>query len=162
MKFIVAAIACAAASAASAQSAVVSQKNISLDAAVQAATTALETCRMNGFRVTVSVLDRSGRTRIVLHDDNVSPHTIENAHRKAYTSLTFRVPSGDIGKRMAANPGQPAPQMLLANVTSAEGALPIKAGDEIIGSIGVSGAPGGDKDAACAQTGIDKIAAGLK
>lgn len=156
------AVALAASSIAAAQTATVAQKNISLDAALQAATTALETCRKNGFRVTVTVLDRSGRTRIVLHDDNVSPHTIENAHRKAYTSLTFRVPSGDIGKRMAANPGAPAPQLLLANVTSAEGALPIKAGDEIVGSIGVSGAPGGDKDAACAQTGIDKIAAGLK
>lgn len=166
MKAIIALAACAAticlSGQAFAQSALVAQKNISLDAALQAATTALETCRKNGFKVTVTVLDRSGRTRVVLHDDNVSPHTIENSFRKAYTAVTFRVASGEIGKRMAANPGAPAPQMLLANVTSAEGALPIKAGDDIVGSIGVSGAPGGDKDAACSQSGIDKIAAGLK
>lgn len=141
--------------------ALVAQRNLSLDAAMQAATAALETCRKNGFKVTVTVLDRGGRTRVVLHDDNVSPHTIENSHRKAYTSLTFRMPSGDMGKRIAANPTATAP-LLLANVTSAEGALPIKAGDEVVGSIGVSGAPGGEKDAVCSQAGIDKIAAGLK
>jgi uncharacterized protein GlcG (DUF336 family) len=49
----------------------------------------------------------------------------------------------------------------LANITTAEGALPIMAGQELVGSIGVSGAPGGDKDAVCAQTGIDRIAKGL-
>lgn len=152
---------CALAGSAQAQTSVlISQRNLSFDAALQAATTALETCRKNGFRVTVTVLDRSGRTRVVLHDDNVSPHTLENSLRKAYTSLTFRIPSGDMGKRIAANPTATSP-LLLDKVTSAQGALPIKAGADIVGSIGVSGAPGGDKDEVCAQTGIDKIAAGL-
>lgn len=164
MKFFIAAAACALSLGFTAQAsaqALIAQRNISLDAALQAASTALETCRKNGYKVTVTVLDRSGRTRVVLHDDNVSPHTIENAHRKAYTALTFRMASGEMGKRIAANPTATAP-LLLANVTSAEGALPIKAGDDIVGSIGVSGAPGGDKDAVCSQSGIDKIAAGLK
>ncbi|MDH7795919.1 MULTISPECIES: heme-binding protein [unclassified Beijerinckia] len=141
-------------------STLISQRNLSFDAALQAATTALETCRKNGFRVTVTVLDRSGRTRVVLHDDNVSPHTLENSLRKAYTALTFRIPSGDMGKRIAANPTATSP-LLLDKVTSAQGALPIKAGNDIVGSIGVSGAPGGDKDEVCSQAGIDKIAAGL-
>lgn len=147
---------------ASAQAVLLSQPNISLDAAMQAATTALETCRKNGYNVTVTVLDRNGRTKVVIHDDNVGPHTIENSFRKAYTSLTFKIASGEIGKRIVANPGQPTPQLLLANVTSAEGALPIKAGDQFVGAIGVSGAPGGEKDAVCSQAGIDKISAGLK
>ena len=143
-----------------AQAALVSQKNISLDMAIEAATTALATCRKNGFKVSVTVLDRGGRTRVVLHDDNVGPHTIENSLRKAYTALTFKIPSGDMGKRIAANPTATAP-LLLANVTSAEGALPIKSGDDFVGAIGVSGAPGGEKDAVCSQAGIDKISAAL-
>ena len=68
--------------------------------------------------------------------------------------------SGEFGKRVTANPTG-AGALHLDKVTSAEGALPIMAGQDLVGSIGVSGAPGGDKDAACAQVGIDRIAKGL-
>jgi len=140
--------------------AVVTVKSLSQDAAREAATTALETCRKNGHHVTVTVLDQTTRTKVVLHDDGANPHTIENSLRKAYTSFTFRVPSGDYGKRATANPtGVGA--LHLDKITTLEGALPIFAGKDLVGSIGVSGAPGGDKDAVCAQAGIDKIAKGL-
>ncbi len=138
----------------------VAERNITLNAAIEAAQGALERCRKDGYKVTVTVLDRSGRSKAVLHDDATSPHTLENSLRKAYTSITYRVPSGEFGKRIAANP-PPHPALLLDKVTTAEGALPIRAGNEIIGAIGVSGAPGGDKDAVCAQAGIDRIAKGL-
>ncbi len=110
--------------------------------------------------MTVTVLDRTARTRVVLHDDGANPHTIENSLRKAYTSLTFRTPSGDFGKRITSTPTG-AGALHLDKITTAEGALPIMAGKDIVGSIGVSGAPGGDKDAVCAQAGIDRIAPGL-
>jgi uncharacterized protein GlcG (DUF336 family) len=42
------------------------------------------------------------------------------------------------------------------------GGVPIKAGNEVIGAIGVSGAPGGEKDEACANAGIQKVADKLK
>jgi uncharacterized protein GlcG (DUF336 family) len=108
----------------------------------------------------VTVLDRSGQTKVVLHDDGANPHTIENSLRKAYTSLTFRVPSGEYGKRVTANPTL-AGALHLDKITTLEGALPIRAGNQLVGAIGVSGAPGGDKDAVCAQSGIDRIAKGL-
>ena len=138
----------------------VTERTLSLNAGLEMATVALEACRKEGYRVTVTVLNRAGRTLVVLHD-NANPHTIENSLRKAYTSLTYRVPSGEFGKRMAALP-PPHGAMLLDKVTSAEGALPIMSGKELIGTIGISGAPGGHRDAACAQVGIDKIAPGLK
>jgi uncharacterized protein GlcG (DUF336 family) len=138
----------------------VTERTLSLHAAHEAAMGALEQCRKDGFKVTVTVLNRAGRTAVVLHDDGASPHTIENSLRKAYTSLTFRIPSGEFGKRVTANPTG-AGALHLDKVTSAEGALPIMAGQDLVGSIGVSGAPGGDKDAACAQVGIDRIAKGL-
>lgn len=140
--------------------ALLTERNLSFSAAHEAATAALEQCRKSGYRVTVTVLDRTARTRVVLHDDGANPHTIENSLRKAYTSLTYRSPSGEFGKRITSTPTG-AGALHLDKITTAEGALPIVAGKDIVGSIGVSGAPGGDKDAVCAQAGIDRIAQGL-
>jgi uncharacterized protein GlcG (DUF336 family) len=136
------------------------ERSIALDAALEAATAAQARCRKDGFQTTVTVLDRAGRTRVVLHDDGASPHTIEHSLRKAYTALTYRTPSGEYGKRATANPQSVGP-LHLANITTAEGGLPIRAGSDLVGAIGVSGSPGGDKDAACAQAGIDQIAKSL-
>ncbi len=116
-----------------------------------------EQCRKSGFRVSVTVLDSAGGTEVVLHDA-ARPHTIENSMRKE--ALTFRMPSGEYGKRLASNPTQVG-SLHLDRITTLEGALPIKAGSDVVGSIGVSGAPGGDKDAVCAQAGIDRIAKDL-
>ena len=140
--------------------AVVSERTISFNAALEMATTALESCRKEGDKVTITVLNRQGRTAVVLHDTGANPHTIENSLRKAYTSLTYRRPSGEFGKQLASTP-PPHGSLLLDKITSAEGALPILSNKEVIGSIGISGAPGGHRDAACAQAGIDKIAGGL-
>lgn len=140
--------------------AVVNERTLSYGAAIEMATVALEACRKEGYLVTITVLNRAGRTKVVLHDDGANPHTLENSLRKAYTSLTYRVPSGEFGKRTAATP-PPHGAMLLDKVTSAEGGLPILSGKEVVGAIGISGAPGGHRDAACAQAGIDRIAKGL-
>jgi len=105
--------------------------------------------------VTVTVLNRHARTAVVLSDDGAGPHTIENSLRKAYTAFTTRSPSGDMTKR-------PEPLvrglLLVDKLTLLEGGLPVFAGKELVGSIGVSGSPTGDKDAACAKVGIDKVA----
>lgn len=143
-----------------AESAVLTVRTLSLNAAQQVANGALERCRKDGYQVTVTVLDRLGRTRVVLHDDGANPHTVENSLRKAYTSLTARVPSGEFGKRVTGNP-QLAGILSLEHITTVEGGLPILAGTDLVGSVGVSGAPGGEKDAACGQAGIDRIAAEL-
>ncbi len=136
------------------------ERNISFAAAHEAAQSALEQCRKTGYHVTVTVLDRTTHVKVVLHDDGANPHTIENGLRKAYTAFTFRVSSGEYGKRVTANPGL-AGALHLDKITTLEGGLPIFAGKELVGAIGVSGAPGGDKDAVCAQAGIDQIAKGL-
>jgi uncharacterized protein GlcG (DUF336 family) len=146
--------------AAHAQTAVISQRTLSFAAALDAAKAALESCQKGNYQVTVTVLGRNGRTLVVLHDDGANPHTIENSFRKAYTSLTYRRPSGEFGKAQAALP-PPHGAMVLQNITSAEGALPIMAGKDLVGSMGISGAPGGHLDAACVQAGIDKIKGGL-
>jgi uncharacterized protein GlcG (DUF336 family) len=146
-----------AAPCAGAQS-LVNERSISLDAALELASAGLQRCRADGYKVTVTVLNRHARTAVVLSDDGINPHTVENSMRKAYTAFTTRSPSVEMGKR--AQPGL-AGFMQLDKTTTIEGGLPIFAGKELVGAVGISGAPGGDKDAACAQAGIDKIAKGL-
>jgi uncharacterized protein GlcG (DUF336 family) len=80
--------------------------------------------------------------------------------KKAYTARTFARSSGDFADGLKGNPLSGA--LRLTNIVPARGALPIKVGNETIGSVGVSGAPGGDKDEACAKAGIDKVAADLQ
>ncbi len=137
----------------------VTERSISLGAAMELATAGLERCRADGYKVTVTVLNRHARAAVVLSDDGVNPHTVENSMRKAYTAFTTRSPSGEMAKRT--QPGL-AGFMLLDRITSIEGGLPIfSASKELVGAIGISGAPGGEKDAACAQAGLDRIARSL-
>jgi uncharacterized protein GlcG (DUF336 family) len=146
--------------------ALVTERTISVEAAQEAARVALEQCRKEGHRVTVTVLDHAARTKVVLRDDGASPHSVQHSLNKAYTALTYGEPSGDFGKRATASPTG-AGALHLDKVATAGGGLPIRAGNEVVGSIGVSGsrgspsAPGGATDTKCAQAGIDKIAKGL-
>ena len=136
------------------------RKDLSLATALAIATTAADLCKSQGYNVSVAVVGRNGELLVHLRGDNAPPHTMENSFRKAYTSRTFRVPSGEIAERLKQNPQLPL--IHLSNVVAAQGALPIKAGDDVIGAVGVSGAPGGEKDEVCAKAGIDKAADTLK
>jgi uncharacterized protein GlcG (DUF336 family) len=149
---------CALAVPAGAQ--LLNQKSISAAMAMTMAQTALDTCKTNGFAVSVTVVGRAGEILVQVRGDGAGPHTAENSFRKAYTSRTFRISSGEWTKNLANNPTR-GPQFL-TNVIALAGALPIKVGDETIGAMGVSGAPGGEKDEVCVQAGIDKVADQLK
>ena len=153
-------IALAVAVAAPAQAQLVARKDLSLATALTIATTAVETCKANGYATSVAVLGRNAEILVHLRGDNTGPHTMENSMRKAYTSRTFRIPSGEMVKRLKDNPQ--LSNIHLTNVIAAQGALPIKVGDDVIGAAGVSGAPGGDKDEACVKAGLDKVADQLK
>lgn len=142
----------------------VSERSVSANAALEIMTAALETCRKHGTLVTITVLDRAGRTVASVRDDGASPHSVEHSLRKAYTALTYNMSSGEYGKRAVKNPtGVGA--LHLANITTAPGGLPIRSGNTLVGAIGVSGTTaeqgGGGADEACAQSGIDRIAKGL-
>jgi len=151
-------LACVLASPAGAQ--LLARKDLSASTALTIAQTALETCSKQGYRVSVTVVGRTGEILVQIRGDDSSPHTMENAMRKAYTARTSRAPSGDIVKRLKDNPQ--LSQVYLTNIIAAQGALPIKVGEDVIGAAGVSGAPGGDKDEACVKAGLDKVADQLK
>jgi uncharacterized protein GlcG (DUF336 family) len=157
-RFAVIGFACALASPASAQ--LLTEKSLSAAMAMTIAQTALETCTKQGYHVSVHVLGRNGEVLVAVRGDGAPPHTMENSQRKAYTARTFRIPSGEFAQRVKDNPTISA--VHLTGIIAAQGALPIKVGDEVIGAVGVSGAPGGEKDEACSKAGLDKVADQLK
>jgi uncharacterized protein GlcG (DUF336 family) len=150
----------AVALAAPASAQLLDHKDLSLATALTIATTAADTCKAQGNRVTVTVVGRDGQPIVMLRGDDASPHTVENSQRKAYTARTFRIPSGVFAQRVKDNPTTGA--VHLSGIVAAQGALPIKVGDDVVGAVGVSGSPGGDKDEVCAKAGIDKVADQLK
>jgi uncharacterized protein GlcG (DUF336 family) len=156
----IAAAVVAVAFAAPAGAQLLNQKNLSAAMALAMAQTSIDTCKANGYAVSVTVVGRNGEILVQVRGDGTGPHTMENSMRKAYTSRTFRIPSGDMVQRLKDNPQLGL--IHLSNVIANQGALPVKVGDDTIGAIGASGAPGGEKDEACVKAGIDKVADQLK
>lgn len=151
-------VAVAMAPAAHAQS-LINQKNISLAMAQTIANGAMDACKQMGYRISVVVLDRDGLQLVMLRGDGAGLHTPEGADRKAFTAKTFGAPSADFLKRVQRDPAAHASETY-TRVLALPGGLPIKAGNEVVGAVGVSGSPGKDDD--CGQAGIDKVAAELK
>jgi uncharacterized protein GlcG (DUF336 family) len=132
------------------------RRDLSYSIAKTIAETAIENCTAGGYRVSAVVVDRDGETIVALRGDNASPHAIKNARRKAYTALSFRTSTTAYAKRLADGDPVVHEQVTLPNVIAIPGGLPIKAGDDFIGGVGLSGSPGVDE--ACVQAGLDKVA----
>lgn len=135
---------------------VLTEQQISISSAQEAAIAALDQCRKDGYRVSVTVVDRSGQTKVLMRDDGAAPHTPDTSRRKAYTALTFRTSTSELASRVASNPSA-ANLKDITDVIILAGGLPIRAGNAVIGGIGVGGAPSGDQDQVCAKAGVDKI-----
>ncbi len=155
-----AALASACLFAAPAGAQLLTHKDLTASIAITIAQTAIDTCKANGYAVSVTVVGRNGEAILQVRGDNTPPHTMENSFRKAYTARTLRSPSGALAERVKADPTLPF--IHLSNIIAFQGALPIKIGDETIGAAGASGAPGGEKDEACIKAGLDKVADQLK
>lgn len=137
-----------------------SHKDLSAMQAISIVQTAISTCKANGYNVSATVVGRSGEILAQARGDNTGPHTLENSFRKAYTARTFRVASGEIVNRLKMDPAFPL--IHLSNIIANQGGLPIKLEEDVMGGVGVSGAPGGDKDEACSKAGLEKVAEQLK
>ena len=146
----------AALSASAAHAQVRTEKNFGLALANEAAMAAVDACVKSGYAVAAVVVDRAGQVKSVARGDNTGPHTVDTSRRKAYTSVTFRTESL---KLMEAWQKNPAAQNLIyvQDVIALGGGVPIRSGNEVIGAIGVGGAPGGHLDEQCAVAAIDKI-----
>jgi uncharacterized protein GlcG (DUF336 family) len=139
-----------------AQDATYTVKLLTLETAVKAAQAALKKCRDDGYQVAVAVVDRMGVTQVMLRDRFAGPHTPATARGKAWTAVSFRTNTGDLANVTQAG----KPQSGVRNrpgVVAIGGGLMIEGAGSLFGAIGVSGAPGGEADEACAAAGIAAI-----
>jgi uncharacterized protein GlcG (DUF336 family) len=136
------ALACAATMPASTQ--LIQRKDLSYPIALTIAQAALDDCKGRGYATTV----------VALRGDNAGAHTMENARRKAYTAMTFKMTTADFIKEMATRPVR-REQTTLPNVIAIDGGVPIKVGNDVVGGVGLSGSPGVDEQ--CVMAGMDKV-----
>ena len=133
-----------------------------LDLALEAAQTALATCTTNGYKVGVTIVDSAGVTRVVLAADGAIPRAIDSGAGKAFTAITFKTSSAAVAKQAETDKELAARLTTDPKQRARAGALPLIVAGEVIGAIGVGGAPGGEKDEACATAGVDKVKDRLK
>jgi uncharacterized protein GlcG (DUF336 family) len=136
--------------------ATVTYKSLTPDVALEAAQTAMKTCRDNGYQVAVVVVDRFGQPQVLLRDRYAGLPAGDIATAKAYTALSFRRSTSELAK-MVRDGQMDSGLAHMPRIAMLAGALPIESGGTLLGGIGVSGAPGGDKDEACAEAGLDAI-----
>lgn len=127
--------------------------------AIQAA---LDACKKDGYRVSVSVVDRDGVLRAMGRADGAGPHTVDSSRKKAYTAASLRRSTSELGDLIAKVPTLQALRDINGEVLILGGGLPIEIGGDVVGGIGVGGAPGTHLDDACAQMGLDSIGAASK
>lgn len=142
---------------ASAQDAFVEYKSLVPELALRVAQTAMQSCQDAGYQVGVTVVDRFGQPQAYLRDRYAGMHVFETSHRKAWTAVSFRTSTGDLAT--ATQAGETASAIRhISQALPLAGGLVIYSGDgAIVGGVGVSGAPGPDLDAVCAQDGIDAV-----
>ena len=133
-----------------------SVKLLTPETALKAAQAALKACRERGFQATVAVVDRMGVVQVLLRDRFAGPHTPDMATAKAYTAVSFRTNTTELAE--ATQAGSPSSGIRhRPGIAAVGGGLMIEAGGTLLGAIGVSGAPGGREDDACAAAGIAAI-----
>lgn len=144
------------ASTAVAQEGVFETRSLKPETALVAARAAMESCREQGYQVAVAVVDRAGLVQVLLRDRYAGAHTVEVATNKAWTAASFRTPTTALADET--QHGKPMSGLRsLPRFLAAGGGLVIEGDGAVFGAIGVSGAPGGDADDACAQAGIKAI-----
>ena len=156
----IASIALFAAAGAQAQ-AVRTEHNMSLDLANRIATAAVASCLDKGYAVTTTVVDRAGTVRAVQRADNAGPHTVEASRAKAYTSASAKNTTLGMMENAQKNPAA-ATLVYLPGMLLVGGGVPVKVGNEVIGAVGIAGAPGGHLDEQCGVAALATVADLLK
>ena len=134
------------------------QSHLPIDLAVKVAGTALKKCLEDGYRVSVAVVDREGVTQALLRADRAGPHTVQSSAKKAYTAASLGRPTSDLANMIKDKPELQGLRDMDEKILILAGGLPILIEGELVGGIGVGGAPGGHLDEACAKTGLESLA----
>jgi uncharacterized protein GlcG (DUF336 family) len=151
----IAALAASAAFSAAQAQAVRTERNMSLELANQLAAATVASCLAGGYNVTAAVVDRAGQLRALHRADNAGPHTIDSAQGKAFTSASAK--SNTLAMMEGAQKNAAAANLVhIPGFLLLGGGVPVKVGNDVIGAIGVGGAPGGHLDEQCAVAAIEK------
>ncbi len=137
------------------------EKNMSLDLANQIAAATVASCAASNYAVTATVVDRAGGVRAVQRADNAGPHTLGASLQKAYTAASAKNTTQAMMEASQKNPAA-ANLVHIPGYLLLGGGVPVRVGNEVIGAVGVGGAPGGHLDEACANAGIEKVKELLK
>lgn len=151
-------IASAPVSAEDDQPVMVNLKRLSMETALRIAQAAIKQCRAEGVQIAVTVVDRGGHPQVVLRDVLAMDITVPVSRKKAHTALAFNSPTSSLEGRFTS----PHSVAKLESLIISAGGVPIQAGGQIVGGIGVSGAPSGETDEKCAQAGLDAVSADLE
>nr|WP_225879138.1 heme-binding protein [Zeimonas arvi] len=131
------------------------ERNMSLELAGQLAAETVAACHAGGYAVAVTVVDRAGSVRAVLRADNAGPHTLAASQQKAFTAASAK--NRTLAMMETAQSNAAAANLVhIPGFLLLGGGVPVKAGGEVIGAIGVGGAPGGHLDEQCALAALDK------
>jgi uncharacterized protein GlcG (DUF336 family) len=147
---------CALGAAVAEEPALVTYQTLSPELAQELAEATLQACRKAGFQVAVAVVDRTGVPQVMLRDRFAGAHTPDTATRKAWTAVSFRTNTLSLAEMTQAGKPQSGVREV-TNVLMIGGGLPVEAGGSQVGGVGVSGAPSGDDDEACAREGLAAI-----
>lgn len=131
--------------------ATVTLKRLSMETALTIAKGAIKTCREQGIQIGVTVVDRDGTVQVALRDTIAAPITLPISRQKAFTAVNFNAATSAMGERADTPIGRIDGLLMVA------GGLPVQAGGQLLGGVGVSGAPSGKTDEACAQAGVDLV-----
>ena len=144
------------ATAAAGQAPTFNVRMLTPEAALKAAQAALEKCRAQGYQVAVAVVDRAGIAQVLVRDRHAGPHTVDVATNKAWTAVSFKTPTRDLER--LTRPGETMSGLRSTpRFVAIGGGVTVEGGGALMGAIGVSGAPGGDADHACAAAGVAAI-----
>src|SRR5512139_1851781 len=136
--------------------AVRTERNMSLELANQIAAASVAACQANGYAVTATVVDRAGSVRAVQRADNAGPHTLAASLDKAFTSASAKNTTLAMMEVAQKNPGA-ANLVNIPGFLLLGGGVPVKVGNEVIGAVGIGGAPAGNLDEQCAMAALDKV-----
>lgn len=136
--------------------AVRTEKNMSLELATQLASATVAACSAGGYNVSATVVDRAGEVRAVMRADNAGSHTLEASRLKAFTSASAKNATLAMMEGAQKNPAA-ANLVHIPGFLLLGGGVPVRVGNEVIGAVGVGGAPGGHLDEQCAVAALDKV-----
>ncbi|MCB1934771.1 MAG: heme-binding protein [Nitrosomonas sp.] len=127
------------------------EKKLTMELASKAAMAAVKQCESDGFRVSVAIVDSAGLIKAQLRADGAGPHTLDSSRRKAYTSNSLRGPTQKFAELLVKSPDLHSLAHMNDSILLLGGGFPIKMNGEIVGGVGVGGAPGIKFDEVCAR-----------